>query len=216
MVGTAKKKENSAASFLVSPCCIPPMMVAALLLIAYTVARPGPALIGLAGVLVLARGAEAQRPTAGGRALAAGDPTRAAAEFLKEAGAGEAKDTAFYNAGTTLLVLKRFDEAQRAFARTLEINPGHPDALGHLASAALRACDWETLEPLLPKLFSAVENGAAVPPLTLLALSDDPQLQKQCAVSNLKRNLAGSVLDGASPPALAPQPKPDFEAGAAE
>jgi len=112
---------------------------------------------------------------------------------------------AFYNAGTTLLVLKRFDEAQRAFARTLEINPGHSDALGHLASAALRACDWGILEPLLPKLFSAVEDGAAVPPLTLLALSDDPWLQKRCAVSNLKRSLAGSALDGASPPAMAPQ-----------
>jgi protein O-GlcNAc transferase len=111
----------------------------------------------------------------------------------------------FYNVGATLLVLKRFEEAQRAFARTLQIDPGHRDALGHLASAALHACDWETLEPLLPRLFSAVENGAAVPPLTLLALSDDPRVQKQCAASNLKQNLAGSALDGADPPAMAPQ-----------
>jgi Ca-activated chloride channel homolog len=91
-----------------------PGLVAALLLLAYTIARPGPALIGLAGLLVLGRSAEAQRPTAGGRALAAGDPTRAAAEFLKEAGTGRAKDTAFYNAGTAALQAGRLEVARGA------------------------------------------------------------------------------------------------------
>ena len=94
-----------------------PGLVAALLLLGYTLARPGPALIGLAGVLLLARPSEAQRPSAGGRALAAGDPTRAAAEFLKEAGAGRAKDTAFYNAGTAALEAGRLDVARGALAQ---------------------------------------------------------------------------------------------------
>jgi Ca-activated chloride channel family protein len=91
-----------------------PALVAALLLLAYTIARPGPALIGLAGLLLLGRTAAAQRPTAGGRALAAGDPTRAAAEFLKEAGTGRAKDTAFYNAGTAALQAGRLEVARGA------------------------------------------------------------------------------------------------------
>ena len=91
-----------------------PGLVAALLLLAYTIARPGPALIGLAGLLVLGRSAQAQRPTAGGRALAAGDPTRAAVEFLKEAGTGRAKDTAFYNAGTAALQAGRLEVARGA------------------------------------------------------------------------------------------------------
>ena len=91
-----------------------PGLVAALLLLAYTMARPGPALIGLAGLLLLGHTAEAQRPTAGGRALAAGDPTRAAAEFLKEAGTGRAKDTAFYNAGTAALQAGRLEVARGA------------------------------------------------------------------------------------------------------
>ena len=94
-----------------------PGLVAALLLLAYTIARPGPALIGVAGMLLLARGADAQRPTAGGRALAAGDPTKAAAEFLKEAGTGKAKDTAFYNAGTAALQAGRLDVARGALAQ---------------------------------------------------------------------------------------------------
>ena len=102
-----------------------PGLVAALLLLAYTIARPGPALVGLAGLLVLGRSAEAQRPTAGGRALAAGDPTRAAAEFLKEAGTGRAKDTAFYNAGTAALQAGRLDVARGALAEAAKsLDPG--------------------------------------------------------------------------------------------
>jgi Ca-activated chloride channel homolog len=102
-----------------------PGLVAALLLLAYTIARPGPALIGLAGLLVLGRSAEAQRPTAGGRALAAGDPTRAAAEFLKEAGTGRAKDTAFYNAGTAALQAGRLEVARGALVEAAKsLDPG--------------------------------------------------------------------------------------------
>jgi Ca-activated chloride channel family protein len=102
-----------------------PGLVAALLLLAYTIARPGPALIGLAGLLVFGRGAEAQRPTAGGRALAAGDPTRAAAEFLKEAGTGRAKDTAFYNAGTAALQAGRLEVARGALVEAAKsLDPG--------------------------------------------------------------------------------------------
>ena len=91
-----------------------PVLGAVLLLLGYTLARPGPALVGLAGVLLLSGQAEAQRPTAGTRAMAAGDPARAAAEFLKEAGSGSSRDTAFYNAGTAALEARRFDVARGA------------------------------------------------------------------------------------------------------
>jgi tetratricopeptide (TPR) repeat protein len=91
-----------------------PVLGAALLLVGYTLARPGPALVGLTGVLLLAGRGEAQRPTAGTRAMAAGDPARAAAEFLKEARVGTARDTAFYNAGTAALEARRFEVARGA------------------------------------------------------------------------------------------------------
>jgi Ca-activated chloride channel family protein len=68
-----------------------PVLAAALLLLGYTLARPGPALVGLAGLL-LAGSAAAQRPTEGARALAAGDPAKAAAAFLEDAGKGRARD----------------------------------------------------------------------------------------------------------------------------
>jgi predicted O-linked N-acetylglucosamine transferase (SPINDLY family) len=99
---------------------------------------------------------------------------------------------ALYNAGLALLLLNRFDEAQQALSRALEIYPNHGDILGSLASAALRACDWETLERQLPQLLPAVRDGRiAVAPLTLLALSDDPQLQRRCAQFDTSRSLAG-------------------------
>jgi Ca-activated chloride channel family protein len=102
-----------------------PGLAAALLLLGYTLVRPGPALIGLAGAVLLVHPLEAQRPTAGGRALAAGDPTRAAAEFLKEAGSGRAKDTAFYNAGTAALQAGRLEVARGALAEAAKsLDPG--------------------------------------------------------------------------------------------
>ena len=93
-----------------------PVLLAALLLLGYTIARPGPALVGLAGLAIGAGAASAQRPTAGSRALAAGDPAKAAAAFLEEAGRGTARDTAFYNAGTAALESGRLDVAKGALA----------------------------------------------------------------------------------------------------
>jgi Ca-activated chloride channel family protein len=92
-----------------------PVLLAALLLALYTIARPGPALVGLAGLLV-AGSAAAQRPAKGERELAAGDPAAAAAAFLAEAGRGTARDTAFYNAGTAALEAGRLDVARGALA----------------------------------------------------------------------------------------------------
>jgi len=106
-----------------------------------------------------------------------------------------------YNAGLTLLLLKRFDEAQQAFLRARGIDPSNGDILAALTSAALRACDWQTLEQLLPPLLAQVRDGTVnLAPLTLLALSDDPQLQKRCAETNTRRSLAQA---GAEPQAMA-------------
>jgi tetratricopeptide (TPR) repeat protein len=90
-----------------------PALAAALLLLGYTLLRPGPSLVAIGGLLLLSAPASAQRPTAGERAMAAGDPARAAQEFLKEA-QGAPRDTAFYNAGTAALEARRFDVARGA------------------------------------------------------------------------------------------------------
>jgi predicted O-linked N-acetylglucosamine transferase (SPINDLY family) len=112
---------------------------------------------------------------------------------------------ALYNAGLTLLLLNRFDEAQQALSRSLEINPGHGDSLGSLVSASLRACDWGALDRLLPHVLPALRDGRIpVAPLTLLALSDDPDLQRRCAQSDTSRGLAAAGLDSPAPMADRP------------
>jgi Ca-activated chloride channel family protein len=150
-----------------------PALVAALLLLGYTLARPGPALIGLAGVLLLARPAEAQRPSAGGRALAAGDPTRAAAEFLREASAGRARDTAFYNAGTAALEAGRLDVARGALAQaTKSLDPAlRYRALYNLGLAGLLAAraDTSRQEELLEDAIDRLRQALLLQPASARA-----------------------------------------------
>jgi len=123
-----------------------PVLAAALLLLAYTLARPGPALVALAGLLLGAGRASAQRPTEGDRALASGDAARAASEFLKEAAAGSARDTAFYNAGSAALDAGRLDVARGALAEAAKsLDPGiRYRALYNLGLVGLLAAQKDT------------------------------------------------------------------------
>jgi Ca-activated chloride channel family protein len=123
-----------------------PVLAGALLLILYTVARPGPALVGLGGILLTAGAAGAQRPAEGDRALAAGDPAGAAAAFLAEAGRGTARDTAFYNAGTAALEAGRFDVARGALAEAAKsLDPAlRYRALYNLGLVGLLAAEADT------------------------------------------------------------------------
>lgn len=92
-----------------------PLLVAALLLGLHTLTRRGASLF----VLLLAFGASsaaAQRPSSGERALAEGSPDAAASEFLEAARGTVARDTAFYNAGTSALAAGRLDVARGALS----------------------------------------------------------------------------------------------------
>jgi tetratricopeptide (TPR) repeat protein len=123
-----------------------PVLSAALLLILYTIARPGPALVAVAGILVAGGAATAQRPAAGDQALAAGDPAGAAAAFLAEAGRGSARDTAFYNAGTAALEAGRLDVARGALAEAAKsLDPAlRYRALYNLGLVGLLAAEADT------------------------------------------------------------------------
>jgi Ca-activated chloride channel homolog len=123
-----------------------PVLAGALLLILYTVARPGPALVGLGGVLLAAGAASAQRPAEGDRALAAGDPAGAAAAFLAEAGRGTARDTAFYNAGTAALEAGRLEVARGSLAEAAKsLDPAlRYRALYNLGLVGLLAAEADT------------------------------------------------------------------------
>ncbi len=118
-----------------------PLLAAVLFLLLYTLTRRGTALVALAGLVVLARGAQAQRPTPGERAMAEGQPTEAATAFLDEARAGAARDTSFYNAGTAALKAGRLDVAKGALTEAAKsLDPGlRYRALYNLGVVALLA-----------------------------------------------------------------------------
>jgi Ca-activated chloride channel homolog len=116
-----------------------PALAAVIVLLGFTLASRGPALAVLAGLSVLAGDAEAQRPARGDRQLAAGDPVGAAQAWLAQASRGQARDTAFYNAGTAAVEAGKFDAARGALQEAAK----SPDpelryrALYNLGTAAL-------------------------------------------------------------------------------
>jgi Ca-activated chloride channel family protein len=123
-----------------------PVLAAALLLLGYTIARPGPALIGIAGLLLLVPPATGQRPASGARALAAGDPNLAAAEYLKDAKKAHGRDTAFYNAGTAALEAGKLEVARGALVEaTKSLDPAlRYRALYNLGLASLLAAQADS------------------------------------------------------------------------
>ena len=145
-----------------------PALVAALVLLALTLLNRGPALAGLAGLALLTRAAEAQRPTAGDRALSAGDPVAAAQAWLTLAGAGVSRDTAFYDAGTAALSAAKYDVARRALGEaTKSPDPGlRYRALYNLGTAALvqAAKDSAKRDPLLDEAISNLRGALLLDP----------------------------------------------------
>ena len=123
-----------------------PVLAGALMLILYTLARPGPSLVALAGLMLGAGAVRAQRPAEGQRDLAAGDPAGAAAAFLAEAARGTARDTAFYNAGTAALEAGRLEVARGALAEAAKsLDPGlRYRALYNLGLVGLLAADADS------------------------------------------------------------------------
>jgi Ca-activated chloride channel family protein len=150
-----------------------PVLAAALLLLAYTLARPGPALVALAGLLLGAGPASAQRPTAGDRALAAGDAAGAAAAFLQEAAAGAARDTAFYNAGSAALDAGRLDVARGALVEAAKsLDPGiRYRALYNLGVVGLLAAEADTsrAEELLDEAADRLRQALLLEPTSARA-----------------------------------------------
>jgi Ca-activated chloride channel family protein len=129
--------ESNTADLL--PLAWIPLLLSVALLLLQTLFRRTAALVGLAACLVASR-AEAQRPSAGERALAEGKAAEASRAFLRDVGRGPS-DTAFYNAGTAALVAGELTAARRALteaAKSLDPELRYR-ALYNLGVVALRA-----------------------------------------------------------------------------
>jgi Ca-activated chloride channel family protein len=191
-----------------------PALGAALLLLGYTLARPGPALVGLAGVL-LSNPAWAQRPSAGARAMASGDASRAAAAFLEEAGRGSARDTAFYNAGTAALEAGRYDVARGALeqaAKSLD-----PDlryrALYNLGLADLLSAETDSTrrEELLGQATDRLREALRLQPSSARA-----KWNLELALRRQPPPSSGGGGGGGTPPSGGPPPQSPQPSGGTE
>jgi tetratricopeptide (TPR) repeat protein len=191
-----------------------PALAAALVLIGYTLARPGPALIGLAGLL-LCPPAQAQRPTPGTRALAAGDPVRAAAEYLHEAQGGTARDTAFYDAGTAALEARRYDVARGALeqaAKSLDPELRYR-ALYNIGVADLlaAAADSAKQDELLTEAADRLREALRLQPSSARA-----KWNLELAERNHPRPPSGGGGGGGNPPPSGGTPPPSSPASGSE
>jgi protein O-GlcNAc transferase len=92
---------------------------------------------------------------------------------------------ALYYRGLALKNLSRDREAIESFSRLLGRNPAYPLAAGYLLHAAAMICDWSH-ERLCADTVAALRKGeVVVSPLVLLSLTDEAQLQLECARHHL-------------------------------
>lgn len=89
---------------------------------------------------------------------------------------------ALYNRGNVMRELGRLDEAIADYRRVRSLRPEFDFLLGQQLFTQLRAGDWTDLESLSLSMIEAIEAGKrVVAPLQLLAMMDDPALQRRAA-----------------------------------
>jgi predicted O-linked N-acetylglucosamine transferase (SPINDLY family) len=113
---------------------------------------------------------------------------------------------AHYNRGVTLAGLKRFKEALACHETALTLWPAHADAAGAAFGVAAILCDWRDWEKRTVDITAHIRNGAAIGPLTVIALSDDPGLQAHAA-RNVANAFATVAAAATSIPARPVQPR---------
>ena len=77
---------------------------------------------------------------------------------------------------------KRPEEALVRFQKAYDLAPEKPGALTDLVSAMAATCDWHWLPEGMARMETAIQTGQkGIAPFSLLALSDSPALQLECA-----------------------------------
>ena len=95
------------------------------------------------------------------------------------------------NLGLLLKSLRRYDEAIASFSRAVALAPDTNYALSSLVWCELLVYRWPQAAPDIAALRSQVREGsAAATPFTLLAASDSPAEQRQCAERHVQETLA--------------------------
>jgi protein O-GlcNAc transferase len=107
-----------------------------------------------------------------------------AAHFRKALTLDPQSADAHHNLGIALRGLSRHDEAITSFREALRIEPEHKYTQGALLWSELLTSRWATLQRDIAELRAGVRGGRPVTePLTMMAVSEDPGEQRQCAAT---------------------------------
>lgn len=89
---------------------------------------------------------------------------------------------AYINLGRIMLSIKRIDEALEFFERAIVLDPNLDYILGDLLHTKMHLCLWDDLANYLYELTNKVNNNEKVlKPFPLLALIDNPEIQRKTA-----------------------------------
>lgn len=94
---------------------------------------------------------------------------------------------AWLDFSVTLLALNLHIDAYKSYQKAFALKPHHPYLIGSLFAEKLASCVWDDEDPTADQLHSLVlENQPVAIPYVLLLSGADLQLQKQCAIENVK------------------------------
>ena len=89
---------------------------------------------------------------------------------------------AYFNRAELLVNLNRFDDALIDYKSTININPDTDFALGNFLHTKMHLCIWNNLPTTLSKIIEKINSGKKIiEPFPLLALIDDPKIQKKAS-----------------------------------
>ncbi len=88
---------------------------------------------------------------------------------------------AHYNRGNALFKMRRFPEAIASYEQALKAGPKFDLLRPLLLEAKLRMCDWQDFASQVHNLKGAIAESRVVMPFSMLAVADEPALQKQAA-----------------------------------
>jgi protein O-GlcNAc transferase len=109
---------------------------------------------------------------------------QAAADFTRAGELGIERVEVLVGKAAALAELQRHGAAAACLAEVLALAPDRAYARGSFMFSRLQACDWRDLQPLTDRLIAlAREDRRATYPLSLLPLTDAPELQLACARS---------------------------------
>jgi predicted O-linked N-acetylglucosamine transferase (SPINDLY family) len=146
-----------------------------------------------------------------GLVLLEGQQPQAAIDCLGQVVARDAKSLAALEGLAQAELLEgRFQDAARHFLAATELAPDDARLLASLLYARLQTADWTEHAALIARLEKRLAQGAqSVNPFQLLALVDEPDLQRKAAAGFAARFAAADNAPSAPPPGATRGARPD-------